>query len=73
MSSSEVTKVNTFSIMKGIAIISVVLGHCAPNHFIESFVNQYHLAIFFFVSGYFFNPNYIVEKKNFIKRKVKSL
>lgn len=59
--------------MKGIAIISVVLGHCAPNHFIESFVNQYHLAIFFFVSGYFFNPNYIVEKKNFIKRKVKSL
>ena len=43
-----------FSIMKGIAIISVVLGHCTTNSRIEAFVNQYHLAVFFFVAGFFF-------------------
>jgi len=34
----------TFSIMKGIAIISVVVGHVIDN---DRFVNQYHLAVFF--------------------------
>lgn len=64
---------NTFTIMKAIAIISVVLGHCAPNHFMESFVNQYHLAVFFFVSGHFFKRKYIEEKSFFFKKKIKSL
>lgn len=43
-----------FSIMKGIAIIAVVWGHCTCFPFVEEFVNQWHLAVFFFVSGYFF-------------------
>lgn len=41
----------TFSIMKSVAIASVVLGHCAPSPFVEQLVNQYHLAVFFFVAG----------------------
>lgn len=63
----------TFSIMKGIAIASVVVGHCTQVPFIESFVNQYHLAIFFFVSGYFFKEKYLEEKRVFIHKKFKSL
>ena len=35
--------------MKGVAIVSVVAGHCTPIPAIEVFVNQYHLAVFFFV------------------------
>lgn len=62
-----------FSIMKGIAIISVVLGHCTTNPTIETFVNQYHLAVFFFVAGFFFKEKYTITPINFIWKKVKRL
>lgn len=52
--------------MKGIAIISVVLGHCTTNSRIEAFVNQYHLAVFFFVAGFFFKEKYVVTPMDFI-------
>ncbi len=42
-----------FSMMKGIAIIAVVIGHCSIPC-VEGFVNQFHLATFYFVAGYFF-------------------
>lgn len=63
----------TFSIMKGIAIISVVIGHVFVRTSIEEFVNQYHLAVFFFVSGYFFKEKYLSNTKDFFIRKIKSL
>lgn len=43
----------TFSIMKGIAIISVVVGHVFIRMDIENFVNQYHLAVFFLLLAIF--------------------
>jgi len=43
---------STIAIMKGIAISAVVLGHCASFKITEQFLNQWHLAVFFFVSGY---------------------
>lgn len=43
--------------MKGIAIIAVVLGHCAAFRFTDLFVNQWHLAVFVFVGGYLFNTS----------------
>lgn len=63
----------TFAIMKGIAIISVVIGHCSFNPFIEDFVNQYHLAVFFFVAGYFFKTKYLSNTKMFVSKRMKSL
>ena len=63
---------NKFSIMKGIAILSVVIGHCSPP-IIEGFVNQYHLATFYFVAGYFFKPAYLDAPKIFIVKRIKRL
>lgn len=60
-------------IMKGIAILSVVAGHALDDTVYESFVNQYHLATFFFVSGYFFKVSYADECKVLITKRVKSL
>ena len=54
--------------MKGIAIISVVVGHVFVRTDIEEFVNQYHLAVFFFVAGYFFKDKYIQSPWQFIKK-----
>ena len=58
--------------MKGIAILSVVIGHCSPP-IIEGFVNQYHLATFYFVAGYFFKPAYLDAPKIFIVKRIKRL
>lgn len=63
---------NVFDIMKGLAIISVVAGHCSVP-VIEGFVNQYHLATFYFVAGYFFSPRYIDDTKSFVVKRVKRL
>lgn len=62
-----------FSIMKGIAIISVVMGHCTLNRFTELYVNQFHLAVFFFVSGYFFKEEYCADRIRFICKKFRRL
>lgn len=35
------------SIIKGLAIIGVVVGHCGMSSWLEAFVNQWHLATFF--------------------------
>lgn len=64
---------DTFSIMKGIAIIGVVVGHCVLSSWIENFVNQWHLATFFFVAGMCFKDKYVSQPKLYIKRRIKSL
>lgn len=63
---------NVFDIMKGLAIISVVAGHCGVP-IVEGFVNQYHLATFYFVAGYFFSPHYIDDAKSFVVKRIKRL
>ncbi len=42
-----------FNILKGIAILSVVIGHCTD--FAIKYVYSYHLALFFFISGFLYN------------------
>lgn len=64
---------SVFAIMKGIAIISVVLGHCSPSQFVGNFVNQYHLAVFFFVAGYFFKEEYLNSLRLYVVKRIKSL
>ena len=43
-----------WDIVKGIGIISIVIGHVTIND-IKEFVYTYHLIIFFFVAAYFYN------------------
>ena len=44
---------NYWDCVKGIAILSVILGH--GFQITHDFVYTYHLALFFFVSGFFYN------------------
>ena len=41
------------SILKGVAIVSVVAGHTC--YWSVQYVYMYHLAVFFFVSGYLYD------------------
>lgn len=74
-----VTRDLYFDILKGIGIISVVVGHAFYtgnyysdfSNYLYNFVYVYHLAIFFLVAGYFFKPE--ISFYDFLKKKIKSL
>lgn len=67
-------------IMKGIGIISVVIGHTVDTidifgytfHILQ-LVYTYHMALFFFCSGYLFKEKYLENPFNYIGQKVKGL
>lgn len=42
----------TFDVLKGIAIILVIIGHCEFGPF-RAFIYSFHMPLFFFVAGYF--------------------
>ena len=56
-------------VLKGIAIILVVIGHNA-NETIESFIFCFHMPLFFMISGYLFSPK---PAKKYLTRSVKRL
>lgn len=43
---------DTFDVLKGIAIILVIIGHCDLSPF-RTFIYSFHMPLFFFVTGYF--------------------
>ncbi len=60
--------------MKGIGIILMVYGHTASDG--VHFVYLFHMALFFMLSGYFWNDKTIESKENvfnFFKRRLKTL
>lgn len=60
-----------FSIVKGIGIILMVIGHASsPFH---DFIYLFHMPLFFMISGFFFNPEKIFKKKAFLIKKLNRL
>ncbi len=66
-------KKDNFSIFKGIGIILMVVGHSGCPKYIFNYIYLFHMALFYWVSGYFFNESYLNDWLLFIKRKLKSL
>lgn len=42
---------NTVDVLKGIAILLVVIGHFSPVQQVENFIYSFHMPLFFFLSG----------------------
>lgn len=66
---------NILDIMKGVSILLVVLGH-TYNPFCHNFIYLFHVAIFYIISGYFFNPSYVESKHGLfllLKKRILSL
>ena len=64
----------TIDISKGIGILSVVLCHnwiAYNNHELNRIIYSFHMPLFFFISGIFFNPN--SSFKLFVSNKFQSL
>lgn len=65
----------TVSAIKGLAIIAMVLGHSHSSYHttIVTFVNQFHMPIFFFIAGYCFKERYIQSPFLFLKKRITKL
>ncbi len=64
---------STVSIAKGICIILMVVGHSGCPDWLGRFIYLFHMPVFFFVSGYLFKEKYLIETKNFVIRRIKTL
>lgn len=63
----------SFSICKAIAIILVVLSHAGAPSWINHWIFQFHVPIFFICAGYFFNTKYLHEEGTFLAHRIKGL
>ena len=43
-----------FDLVRGIAIILVVIGHSGCPNYLRNLIYLFHMPIFYFISGYFF-------------------
>lgn len=63
-------KIKWVDILKGYAIVMVVIGHIIKNDFLVNYLYAIHLPIFMFISGYLYKKDKNIE--NF-KKKFKSI
>lgn len=60
-------------ICKGMGIFLVVLGHVLQNNPFRIWIYSFHMPLFFFLSGYTFFYNKVLNFKEFIENKFKSI
>lgn len=63
----------SFSICKAIAIILVVLSHSGAPVWINRFIFQFHVPVFFICAGYFFQTKYLDDERTYIWKRIKGL
>lgn len=61
------------SVVKGVAIILMVLGHAEAPSFVTNFIYLFHMPVFFMAAGYFFAERYLDQPWQFVVRRVKGL
>ncbi len=61
------------SIIKGIAIILMVIGHAEAPAFLNSFIYIFHMPVFFIAAGYFFSRKNIDDPWRFCAKRFKGL
>ncbi len=67
-------RIKELDILKGLAIVLIVLGHC--NFPFKHFIYLFHVAVFIMCSGYFYKPSYSENTQNlkkYIFKKAKKL
>ncbi|WP_158589727.1 acyltransferase family protein [Flavobacterium sp. 120] len=69
----NVKRLNSIDIAKGIAIILVVIGHTSTHLGIEKVIYQFHMPLFFILSGFFYQDNYIKAPLVFLLVSLKRL
>lgn len=64
---------NKISIVKGIAIILMVIGHAEAPGLLMRFIYLFHMPLFFITAGYFFSKKYLDNPWDFCVKRFKGL
>lgn len=64
---------NRINVLKALAIMVIVSGHLEFSLLPFFPPYSYHLALFFFISGYLFNEEYLERVQDFIIKRIRSL
>ncbi len=64
---------SVISIMKGIAIILMVIGHAEAPELITNFIYTFHMPLFFMAAGYFFDRKYLADPWTFCRKRFSGL
>lgn len=64
---------STIDICKGLAIISMVIGHADCPSEVLKFIYLWHMPLFFITTGYFFSKKYLSDEATYMKKRVKRL
>lgn len=63
----------TFSVLKALAIILVVVSHSGAPAWLNRFIFQFHVPAFFLCAGYFFGVKYLDDGRQFVRRRFSGL
>lgn len=63
----------TVSLAKAIGIIFVVVGHSGCPTMLSRFIYQFHMPLFFFLSGFFYKETNVKQSIRYMLKKVKGL
>ena len=70
-------RLNWLDIARGLAILSIVVGHIEYNSFfykkILAYIGEFHVSIFFVITGYTLTEEKLCQFATFIKNKLKTL
>lgn len=64
---------SVISIIKGLAIILMVVGHAEAPELITNFIYTFHMPVFFICAGYFFSRKYVSDPWSFISKRFRGL
>lgn len=61
----------SISMTKGMAILLMVLVHARFSHYGDTFVNMFHMPLFFFLSGFCFKESYLDNIRIYVWKRIK--
>ena len=64
---------STASVVKAIGIIAMVVAHAECPGRLSGFIYEWHMPLFFIVSGYFFSTRYLSDWSTFVKKRIKGI
>ena len=63
----------SISSAKAIGIILMVYAHCTTPNFFHGVIGSFHMPLFFFFSGYCFKDKYLLNLKDFARKRIAGL
>lgn len=66
-------RIDYIDVFKSFGIIAMVMGHIGYGTAFDHWIHAFHMPMFFWISGFLFNPKTVISFGALVRKKVKSL